>query len=73
MATDERDEWTISHFALSNPDGPDEASVPKLLRALADHIDTLGEITIQDITFSSHVSMLRSEDIAFTVYYYRAD
>ena len=38
-------------FSLGNSDGPDDQSVPALLRRVADAIEELGEIDIIDIAF----------------------
>ena len=43
--------WTISHFSLATPEGPDQNDVPVLLETLARHIADRGNITIHDITY----------------------
>ncbi len=64
------DAWTILHFSLSNPIGPGEGDVAKLLRRVADHVDTLGDIQIGDITFNSQPTS-GEDDLTMTVYYHR--
>jgi hypothetical protein len=68
---DERhDDWTVFHFGQSNPAGPGQGSVPALLRRVADSIDELGDVVIQDITFHSEVTG-DEDDLTMTVYYAR--
>lgn len=66
----ESDKWTISHFSLSNPVGPGEGDVAKLLRSLADSVESLGEVHVEDITFESQVTA-GERGLTFTVYYHR--
>ena len=35
---DPRDKWMIYHFSLSNPTGPEQGDVARLLRRAADHL-----------------------------------
>jgi len=60
--------WTISHFSQSNPAGPAQGDVAGLLRRVADSLDELGDVTVQDITFSSKVTG-GEDDLTMTVYY----
>lgn len=46
----------IHHFSQTNPAGPDQGDVAALLRRVADTIDELGTVTIQDVTFSNEVT-----------------
>jgi hypothetical protein len=68
--TDPRDEWTIFHFSLSNPTGPGQGDVAKLLRRAADHLDDLGDVQVADITFSSEPTA-EEDDLSLTIYYHR--
>jgi hypothetical protein len=67
---DPRDEWKIFHFSLSNPSGPEQGDVSRLLRRLADHLDELGDVQINDITFNSQPTA-DEDDLTFTIYYER--
>ncbi|MDA0179237.1 hypothetical protein OJ997_02925 [Solirubrobacter phytolaccae] len=70
MIEETRDEWTIHHFSQSNPVGPGQGFVPALLRRVADSIEELGDVDVQDITFSSEVTG-EEDDLTMTVYYHR--
>jgi hypothetical protein len=65
-----RDQWTIHHFSQSNPTGIGQGFVPALLRRVADSIEALGDVDVQDITFSSEVTG-EEDDLTMTVYYHR--
>jgi hypothetical protein len=69
-ARDPRDQWTISHFSLSNPTGPEQGDVARLLRSVASSLETLGDIQVEDITFSSEPTA-GEDDLTVTVYYHR--
>ena len=74
MADDPRDAWrdqfTAFHFSQSNPEGAGQGSVPALLRRVADSIESLGEVQVLDITFSSS-STADEDDPTVTVYHSR--
>jgi hypothetical protein len=63
---DPRDKWTINHFSLANLEG----SLPTLLRRLAEEVEALGDVDVQDITFGSEVTADEPE-LHMTVYYHR--
>jgi hypothetical protein len=65
-----RDPWTVHHFTQGNPHGPGQGDVGAALRRLADTIDELGDIDVQDITYSSEVTD-GEDQVTFTVYYHR--
>jgi hypothetical protein len=69
-ASDPRDQWTIFHFSLSNPTGPEQGDVARLLRSVANGLETLGDIQVEDITFSSEPTA-GEDDLTVTVYYHR--
>ncbi|MDY0811255.1 hypothetical protein [Kitasatospora purpeofusca] len=50
------DSWTIRHFSQANPAGPGCASVPALLRRLADSIEALGPVEVQDVVIESEMT-----------------
>lgn len=64
--------WLIRHFSQGNPEGPDQGNVPALLRRIADSIEALGPIEVQDITFATEVT---ADDPwhSMTVYFYDPD
>jgi hypothetical protein len=68
--TDPTDPWSVFHFSQSNPSGPGQGDVAALLRRVADSVDELGDVRIQDITFSSQVTE-GEDDLTMTVYYNR--
>lgn len=67
------DEWSIFHFSQSNPAGPGSGDVPALLRRVADSVEALGPVEVQDVTFSSTVDSEGEDDLTMTVYYHRPD
>jgi hypothetical protein len=62
-------DWTISHFSQSNPAGEGQGDVAALLRRVADSIDSLGDVQIQDITFTSEPTG-GEDDLTVTVYFH---
>ena len=48
--------WICRYFSQANPPGPSQGDVPALLRRLADSIEALGAIEVQDITFETEVT-----------------
>jgi len=67
---DPRDQWTVFHFSQSNPSGPAQGDVAALLRRVAESIEKLGDVQIQDMTFASEVTD-GEDDLSITVYYSR--
>ena len=66
------DKWVVNHFTQNNPMGPGQENVTALLRRIADSIDELGEVDVQDICF--HREITEEEDVvSMTVYYHRDD
>lgn len=66
-------EWTVLHFSQSNPHGPGQGNVPALLRRVADTIDGLGRVWVQDITFKTEPTGEDEFQVAMTVYYHKVD
>jgi len=64
------DKWTIFHFSQSNPAGFGQGDVVALLRRVADSIDDLGAVQVQDVAFHSDVTG-EEDDLTITVYYHR--
>lgn len=65
------DRWTTNHFSQSNPTGIGQGHVPSLLRRVADSIERLGNVIVEDITFSTQPTA-DERDLAMTVYYHDA-
>ncbi|MER7836647.1 hypothetical protein ABTY98_12200 [Streptomyces sp. NPDC096040] len=64
--------WTIKHFCQANPEGTGQADVPALLRRVADTIENLGPVKVQDLVM--HTEITADEDRpSLTVYYYDAE
>lgn len=64
------DDWTISHFSQSNPSGEGQGDVPSLLRRIADAIEELGDVQVQDIVFHTEPTG-EEDDLTMTVYFTR--
>jgi hypothetical protein len=64
------DEWSALHFSQSNAAGSGQGDVAALLRRVAEALDELGDVQVQDITFSSRVTE-GEDDLTVTVYYHR--
>jgi hypothetical protein len=62
------DKWTVMHFSQSNPAGSGQGDVPSLLRRVADTIEGLGDVKVQDITFHTEPTA-DEDDLTMTVYY----
>jgi hypothetical protein len=60
--------WTIRHFSQSNPSGSGSGDVAALLRRVADTLDSLGDVQVEDLTFKSNVTA-DEDDLIITVYY----
>ncbi|MFI6106683.1 hypothetical protein [Streptomyces sp. NPDC051310] len=48
--------WTVRHFSQANPEGPGCDSAPALLRRLADSIEALGPVEVQDMVFDAEMT-----------------
>ncbi|HUY50368.1 MAG TPA: hypothetical protein VMV92_32455 [Streptosporangiaceae bacterium] len=67
----ERTSWTVEHFSQANPAGKGQGDVPALLRRVADSIDTLGEVEVQDLVL--HTEVTEDGDWhSLTVYFHRS-
>jgi hypothetical protein len=65
----DRQSWAVRHFSQANPQGDGQGNVPALLRAVADTIEGLGAVDIQDIAFHSEVTA-EGDWVSMTVYFY---
>jgi hypothetical protein len=63
------EDYSISHFSQSNPAGAGQGDVAALLRRVADSLEALGDVQVQDITFSSEPTG-GEDDLTVTVYYH---
>jgi len=62
--------WTVEHFSQSNPEGRGQDDVPALLRRVADSVERLGQINVQDLVLHNEITGDGSW-FSITVYYYR--
>ncbi|WP_431045895.1 hypothetical protein ACQUSR_29975 [Streptomyces sp. P1-3] len=65
----EPERHTVCHFSQANPSGPGCDSAPALLRRVADTIESLGPVEIQDIVIHSEVTE-HGDWLSATVYYH---
>lgn len=68
LAAVNAEQWTALHFSQSNPDGEGQGEVSSLLRRVADTLDGLGDVDVQDVVFHSEVTEAE-DDLTMTVYY----
>jgi hypothetical protein len=63
-----RDQYRINHFSQSNPAGQGQGNVVKLLRTVADSLEQLGDVSIQDLVLHNEIT---SDGVwpSITVYY----
>lgn len=61
--------WSSYVFAQSNSPGIGQGNVPALLRRVAESIEELGDVVVEDITFRSEPTA-DERDISMTVYYH---
>jgi hypothetical protein len=63
--------WTVEHFSQANPVGEGQGDVPALLRRVADSIDALGEVEVQDLVLHTEVAESGAWP-SLTVYFHRS-
>ena len=62
--------WSIEHFSQANPVGDGQRDVPALLRRVAESIEALGPVDIQDLVM--HTETTADGDWpSLTVYFHR--
>ncbi|MGW0178276.1 hypothetical protein [Nocardia sp. NPDC003345] len=49
-------QYTISHFSQSNPAGADQGDIASLLRTVAASIESLGDVTVQDLVLHKEIT-----------------
>jgi hypothetical protein len=64
------DKWSVLHFSQSNPTGAGQGDVAALLKRVAESLDELGDVRVQDITFRAEATE-GEDDLTMTVYYHR--
>lgn len=69
MATES---WSVRHFSQANPEGDGQDDVPALLRRVADSIERLGPVEVQDVVFHNEVTA-DGDWPAMTVYFHNPD
>lgn len=66
----ERTSWVVEHFSQANPAGQCQDDVPALLRRVADSIEALGEVNVQDLVLHTEVTPDGAWH-SLTVYFHR--
>jgi hypothetical protein len=64
--------WTINHFSQANPEGAAQGDVPALLRRVAESLDALGPIRVQDLVFHNEITA-DGPWYSVTVYYHEGE
>jgi hypothetical protein len=65
--------WTVRHFSQTNPVGPGRDDVPALLRRIADTVQELGPVEVQDIVFHRDLDEDGEWCPLMTVYFHPQD
>lgn len=68
--TERAPSWTIRHFSLANPAGDRQYDVPALLRRVADTLEELGPVEVQDVVFRMEIDGGGEERPSMTVYFH---
>ena len=64
--------WTFKHFSQSNPAGTGQDDVAALLRRVADSIESLGSVEVQDLVMHMEIT-LDGPWPSLTVYFHDAE
>ncbi|WP_329528745.1 hypothetical protein [Streptomyces sp. NBC_01462] len=64
--------WTIKHFSQANPEGTGQDDVPALLRRVADSIEVLGLVEVQDLVMHTEITADGYRP-SLTVYFHDAE
>lgn len=70
--SESRERWTIEHLSQANPAGEGQESVPNLLRRVAETLDALGEVEVQDLVLHAETNDDGEPWPTVTVYFSRA-
>jgi hypothetical protein len=65
--------WTAEHFSQATPKGPGQEDVPALLRRVADTLERLGKVEVQDLVLHSEITEDGSDWPSLTVYLRRPE
>ncbi len=65
--------WTVEQFSQANPKGPGQGDVPALLRRVADTLERLGKVEVQDLVLHSEVTEDGFDWPSITVYLRRSE
>jgi hypothetical protein len=63
-------EWAVKHFSQANPAGPHQGDLAALLRRVADSVEALGKVSVQDLVLHTEVTA-DGDWPSLTVYYHR--
>jgi hypothetical protein len=63
--------WPVRHFSQANPKGEGQGDVPALLRRVADSIEELGPVEVQDIILHEEITA-DGPWVSLTVYFHPA-
>jgi hypothetical protein len=67
--SDAPESWSIEQFSMANPKGEGQGSIPALLRRVAETIERLGAVEIQDLVFHAERNENAEEWPTMTVYF----
>ncbi len=62
--------YTAFHFSQANPQDAGQDNVPALLRRVADTIDELGDVDIDDLILHPEITSDGEDRPSITVYYH---
>lgn len=62
--------WSIRHFSQANPAGEGQYDVPALLRRVADTLEEMGPVDVQDVVFHQDLDGEGDERPSMTVYFH---
>jgi len=62
--------WTAEHFSQANPAGPGQHDLPALLRRVAESVEAIGPVEVQDLILHTEVTD-NGPWHSLTVYFHR--
>jgi hypothetical protein len=66
------DHWLMRHFSLANPKGRRQGDLPRLLRSVAQELESIGDAEVHDLVLHTDTTS-RGLWYSVTVYYARPD